>query len=314
MIMSLNSYMRRTWSAAAFGLAWALVLTGCGSSLSTTGSSGPANSGAIRVVAGENMWGNMIEQIGGARVQVHSIISDPNTDPHEYESSAADASALASAQLVVVNGLGYDSFMDKLLAASPSSARKVVTVATVLSAGADANPHLWYETAKLAQVADAVEQELTAIDPAGAATFAQGAKTFSAALDPVLATIAQIKTHYFGAEIAYTERVPGYVVEAAGLQLGIPATFAQAIEDGNDPSPADVIAFRRALTDRTVKVLLYNAQVTSPATDELKTLAAANHIPVVGVTETLPVSDADFQSWQGRQAKELLAALGTSTG
>ncbi len=260
------------------------------------------------------MWGNMIEQIGGARVQVHSIISDPNTDPHEYESSAADASALASAQLVVVNGLGYDSFLDKLLAASPSSTRKVMTVADVLSAGDDDNPHLWYETARLAQAADAVAQDLSAIDPADAAAYAQGAKAFSAALDPVQATIAQIKARYAGTKIAYTERVPGYLVQAAGLELGIPATFAQAIENGNDPSPADVIAFRQALTDRTVKVLLDNAQVTSPATDELKTLATANDIPVVGVTETLPASDADFQSWQGRQAKELLAALAGSTG
>ena len=260
------------------------------------------------------MWGNMIEQIGGDRVQVHSIISDPNTDPHEYESSAADASALATAQLVVVNGLGYDDFMGKLMSASASSSRKVITVADVLSAGGDDNPHLWYRTSELPRVADAVAAELAALDPADTAQFNKGATKFSAAFDPVLDTIAQIKSRYAGTKIAYTERVPGYLVEAAGLELGIPATFAQAIEDGNDPAPADVIAFRQVLSDHTVKVLLYNAQVTSPATDELKKLATSNQIPVVGVTETLPASDADFQSWQGRQAKELLAALSNSAG
>jgi zinc/manganese transport system substrate-binding protein len=267
--------------------------------------------GVVNVVAGENFWGNVIAQIGGTHVKVTSIISDPNTDPHSYESDTADAAALARADFVLENGLGYDDFLDKLLAASPRTGRDVLSVQRVLNiVGADANPHIWYDTARLPEVATAISSELAKRDPADAATFAANARVFTASLTPILDVISQIKAKYAGAEIAYTERVPGYLTEAAGLRLGVPATFTQAVEDGNDPSPADTAAFDSAITGRTVKVLLYNGQVTDDETTKIKQLATRSGVPIVGVTETLPPTDHDFQAWQLRQAQELLQALG----
>jgi zinc/manganese transport system substrate-binding protein len=187
----------------------------------------------------------------------------------------------------------------------------VLSVAKILDIGGDdPNPHIWYDTARLPEVSAAIVTELGKRDPADAAQFAANGAAFTASLDPLLAVIASIKTSYAGMPVAYTERVPGYLIEAAGLTLGIPATFAQAIEDGNDPSPSDTAAFDKAITTRTVKVLLYNAQVTDSTTDKIKALATKSGVPIVGVTETLPASDKNFQAWQLRQDQDLLHALG----
>ncbi len=287
----------------------ALVVTGCSSGGSAASTSNPSKT--IDVVAGENFWGNILQQIGGSHVRVTSIISDPNTDPHQYESDATTAAAIAGAQLVVKNGVGYDDFIDKLTASSPNASRQELTVASVLNvSGGNPNPHLWYDTARIPIVAAAFAKELSKLDPADASTFAANERTFEGSLQPILAEVAKIKSTYPGAPIAYTERVPGYLVQAAGLMLATPASFAQSIEDGNDPSAADTAAFQSAITNKKVKVLLYNGQVTNPATVKLKQLAAQYGVPVVGVTETLPPKDKDFQAWQLRQATEIFDALG----
>jgi zinc/manganese transport system substrate-binding protein len=263
------------------------------------------------VVAGENFWGDIAKQIGGDHVNVTSVITDPNADPHLYESDAKTAAAVSRAQLVIVNGVGYDDFMGKLLSASPNPGRKVLTAADVMQiSGPDANPHIWYDIAKVPQVSSAIAAQLGAFDPVDAPAFTANAKTFSDSLTPINGAIANIKTRYAGAPVGYTERVPGYLLDAAGLKLATPTPFAQAIEDGNDPSPADNAAMDSAVKTKAIKVLLYNAQVTSPATGAVKTLAQQSGVPIVGVTETLPSSDANFQAWQLRQVNELTSALG----
>jgi zinc/manganese transport system substrate-binding protein len=298
----------------------AVTISGCDSQSSTSSSPSPSSTSAstapqpavrIAVVAGENFWGDITKQIGGEHVDVTSIISDPNADPHQYESDAATAAAVSKAQFVVDNGLGYDDFMDKLFSASPNPNRKVLTAADVMGiSGADANPHIWYDTAKVPDVANAIATQLGTLDPTDAASFTANAKTFNDSLTPINTAIANIKTKFPGAPIGYTERVPGYLVDAAGLKLATPASFAQSIEDGNDPSPADNTAMDNDMKSKAIKVLLYNGQVTSPATDAVKTLAQQSGIPIVGVTETLPPTDKDFQTWQLRQVNAITTALG----
>jgi zinc/manganese transport system substrate-binding protein len=146
--------------------------------------------------------------------------------------------------------------------------------------------------------------------PAAAGTFRANLGAFEAGEHRVSDVIARIRAKYAGSRVAYTEPVPGYLLDAAGLRLGIPASFARSIEDGNDPSPADNAAFETALTSHTVKVLIYNAQVSDAATEHLRDLAAGSGIPVVGMSETVPATQRDFQTWQADQARALLAALG----
>ena len=278
------------------------ALAGCGSSASSAG-------GPIQVVAGENFWGDVVSQIGGSHVHVTSVISSPQDDPHEYESSSRNAIAVATSRLVVENGVGYDDFMGKLVDSSGAHPA-VIDVAHVLGvSGTNPNPHLWYDVDRLPQVAAKIAAELAAIDPKDKAEFEANATAFDAALQPWRDVIAQIRREFAGTEIAYTERVPGYLVELAGLKLGTPATFSQAVEDGSDPSPADTVAFDDAIRSRSVKVLLYNAQVTDAQTTEIKKLATDSGVPIVGVTETMPPGYHHLQDWQVAQARALLAAL-----
>jgi zinc/manganese transport system substrate-binding protein len=286
-------------------------VSACGSS--SGASSGRSTGGSprtIAVVAGENFWGSIASQIGGSQVKVTSIISDPNTDPHEYETDPNDAAAVAEATFVIMNGVGYDDFLaDEVKTAGGS--KQVLNVQQLVGVtGDDANPHLWYSPSYVLQAAEAIEKQLAADDPADASAFAANLATFRKAYRPYLETIAEIKRKYGGQAISYTERVPGYLVDAAGLHLGTPASFSQAVEDGTDPTPADTAAFNADITGHQVKVLLYNSQVTDAQTTTIKHTATAAGVPVVGMSETIPGRYSNFQDWQIAQANALLAALG----
>ena len=278
--------------------------------LAACGSGAPTANGRLDVVAGENVWGDIAAQIGGARVQVTSLISDPNADPHLYQSSASGALAMARARVAIENGAGYDDFMGDLLSASGGHPR-VVDVQQVLGAqGGDVNPHFWYDLPRVPLVARAIAQALTAADPAGAAAYRAGLARFDAGLHPVLAVVAAIRAADAGQPVGYTERVPGYLLAEAGLVVVSPPGFAAAIENGNEPSAGDTQAMQTLIAAHKLRLLLYNTQVTSAVTQRMRTLATQAGIPVVGVSEMLPAADRSFQAWQLRQATAILRALG----
>lgn len=263
---------------------------------------------AVNVVAAENFYGDVAKQLGGPAVSVTSIISDPNADPHEYESSSADAKAIAAAKLVVENGAGYDDFMDKLLSASPSQTRTVLNAADLLGKKAGDNPHIWYDVAGMQQLADRITQSLQQIDPANSADFTTRSTRFKASLTPLLNRISAVKTQYAATHITQTEPVFGYMNDALGLQVD-DGDFQHAIEAGNDPSPQSVAQIEQELTNHTVKALLYNSQTTSPVTTQVKTLAGQNGIPIVGISETEPPK-MTYQSWMLSEVDALQRALG----
>ena len=296
--------MKLRWFAV--GVAPIVLLTGCGSSAGAAGET----DGRVPVVASTNVYGDIVQQVGGPHVEVTSILSDPNVDPHGYESSVKNAAAVADAKLVVDNGVGYDDFMSKLIRTADPHEQTVITAATVLGVtGADANPHLWYDVPKMPKVAHAIAAALAKIDPAHAAAYRKNAAAFTTAVKPVEKVLGTIRARYDGAQVAYTERVAGYLLTDAGLRLGIPASFPQAVEEGEDPSPADTVAFDNALHDHTVRVLIYNSQVTDKQTGQLKKQAIAAGVPLVPVTETMPPKSASYQAWQLGQADKLLTAL-----
>jgi zinc/manganese transport system substrate-binding protein len=306
-MVKLSPHARSRCRVAALVLAATGTLAGCGASSAGVGGQGSA----LNVVAAENVWGDIAGQIGGSHVAVTSIISDPNADPHSYETNARDAAAISSATFVIENGAGYDDFVDRLLSTNPSSGRDVISIAKIVGlSGSNPNPHLWYNPGFVTTASRAIESQLASRDPADAAVFEANLQAFLRAYQPYVDTLDAIKAKHLGTPIAYTERVAGYLVEAAGLRLATPPSFAQSIENGNDPSPADTAAMDAAMTGKRVKLLLYNSQVTSPATSSVKELARANGIPVVGVAETIPAGERTFQAWQIDQAKAILAALG----
>jgi zinc/manganese transport system substrate-binding protein len=274
-----------------------------------TASAASAAGAPVRVVAAENFWGNVASQIGGRDVQVTSLITDPNADPHLFETNAQDAATLAQAQVVIENGAGYDTWMSSLLGADGGQPR-IVTAASVLHVGgSDPNPHLWYDIPRVPTVAAAIATALKKAAPQDAATFAKNLSTFDASLAPLKQTIATIKQHFHNAPVAYTERVPGYLLADANLDVKTPPGFARAIEDGVDPGAADTVAMRELVTKHDINVLLYNVQTVTPVTTQMRALAKQHDIPVVGVSETLPAGTPTYQQWQQSQLNDLLRAL-----
>jgi zinc/manganese transport system substrate-binding protein len=268
-----------------------------------------AKGSPIHIVAAENFWGNIAMQIGGHDVEVTSLITNPSADPHLFETDAHDAALLAQAQVVIENGAGYDTWMGSMLSADHGQPR-IVNAASVLHiGGSDPNPHLWYDVPRVPKVAAAIAAALTKVAPSDTSTFRQNLVRFDSSLKPLDATLTTIKEDFHNVSVAYTERVPGYLLADADLDVKTPPGFARAIEDGTDPGVADTVAMRELLTKHDINVLLYNVQTVTPVTTQIRALAKRHGIPVVGVSETMPANAAAYQQWQESQMMGLLHAL-----
>lgn len=271
--------------------------------------SSPAGNGAIAVLGTENFYADLLAQVGGTKVTVSRILDDPNADPHAFEASPRTAKLVADAKLVIVNGIGYDSFMDKLLGTSTKPDRVVLDVQEILKKADDDNAHVWYDPATMPAVAEAVAAALAKLDPPDASYFADQKGKYLAALKAIDDKIAALKAKFHGTPVAFTEPVAEYQATAIGLVVRSPEGFMRAMEQGVDPAPADVAAERDLLTGRRVKVLLFNSQVTSPLTTDIHDLAIASSVPVVGVAETMPPRFKTYQEWMLAQLAELETAL-----
>jgi zinc/manganese transport system substrate-binding protein len=282
-------------------LAVVMLLSACGGS--------PTAKSKLDVVAAENVYGDIAAQIGGSHVSVTSILTDPNADPHLFEPGTSSSLAVAKAKVVLQNGLGYDAFMTKLENSAPSSGRITVTIADVLGVhGKDANPHLWYDVPRLGRIAGAIANALERADPRHASAYRAGLARFTRSLGPLRRDVAKIRARFRSTAVAYTEPVPGYLVSAAGLRNLAPDSFTRSIENGTEPSPSDVAAMGALIARHRIRVLLYNSQALSPITARLRAGAKSADIPVVAVSETLPLGRT-FQQWQLGQALALEAAL-----
>ena len=293
--------MRRAFVVLAI-----VALGACG----PTASPSPSGSEApIAVLGAENFYADLLTQIGGSRVTASSILNDPSADPHEYEANPATAKLVADSKIVIVNGIGYDDFMDKLLGASTKSDRVVINVQDLLGVKDDVNVHVWYDPATMPKVAEAATAALAKLDPQNAAYFSAQKTKYLDGLKTVNDKIASLKAKYPGAPIAFTENVAGYLTDAIGLKVLTPPAFMEAIESGTDPAPADVAVERDLLTGHKVKALVYNSQVTSPLTEQIRELAVSSNVPVVPVAETIPPTFKTFQDWQLAQLDDLEKAL-----
>lgn len=267
-----------------------------------------ASNGKLNVTASSGVWGGIAKQIGGDHVNVTSILDDPSADPHLYESGAKDASSITRADVVIANGLGYDDFMDKVLKTSQNSNRTYIKVSDVLKAEANTNPHLWYDIQNIQQVAGAFEAAMSEKDPEHSAEYKKNLSIFVDSLQPLIMMLDSIRAEHSGATVAETERVAGYLLDAANLRTASPEGFAAAIEEGNEPSPSDQAAMRELITGKKIKALIYNGQAESEVTQNIRTLAEQNGVPVVGVSET-PPKDMRYQEWQLGMLESLLRAL-----
>ncbi len=249
----------------------------------------------ITVVAAENFYGDIARQIGGDRVEVASIMNNPDQDPHLFETTPAIVRQLAGAPIVILNGANYDPWMDKLLAAAPRQGRTVVNAAQLTGRKPGDNPHLWYDPATMPAVATALAETLAKADSAHASDYAARLKTTLAALARVTQRVAQLKAKHAGAAVTATEPVFGPMTEALGLTMRN-QRFQLAVMNDTEPSARDVAAFESDLKEHKVKVLIYNSQISEKLTERLRDIAGKAKVPVVGVTETMP-ANVSFHDW-----------------
>ncbi len=305
--------MSRFAKVATGGVALGALLLAAGCGLSSTPASAATNS-KVAIVAGENEYGNVASQIGGNYVDIYSVDSNPNTDPHTYEATPSVGQKIASANLLIENGVGYDTFMGTLASASPNNARKVINVQHLLGLpDSTANPHLWYKPKTMPAVAKALAADLSAFDPAHASTFKANETKFVASLQPWLKAIATFKAKYAGTTAATTEPVADYMLQAMGINNLTPWQFQADIMNGTDPTPQDISLEKGFFTKHRVKVFCYNQQVTDPLTDSIRQTALAAGVPVVGVYETMPVPGYDYQSWMMAELDAIEKAITTGT-
>jgi zinc/manganese transport system substrate-binding protein len=305
--------LARTSSGLAVAVALALAAAGCGSA----GSSQDSNrSGVISAVGAENEYASVLGQIGGRYVHVSAILNSPNTDPHTFEASPQVAQEVSSAGLIVQNGVGYDSWMDKIESASPNAQRKVIIAQDVLGIpDSTPNPHLWYDPATMPAVAKVMAADLAALAPTHKEYFQANLKKFDDSLTPWLHAIAQFKATHPGVTAATTEPVADYLLAAMGIKILTPFRFQADIMNGVDPAPEDIALEDGFLSGHKVRFFAYNQQVVDSLTTSIRQTAVKNGVPVVGVYETMPTPGYSYQSWMLAEVHAIQKAVasGTST-
>ncbi len=286
-----------------------LILAGC----ATTPRQ--ASVGVVEVVAAENFWGSLAAQLGGTRAHVTNIINNPNADPHDYEPTGPDARKTASAQLVIINGVGYDQWASQLIKANDNPAATVLSVGDLVGIAPGGNPHRWYSPADVRAVIDQITADYTEIDPAGASFYARQHDTVvRTSLKRYFGLLDEIKSRFSGTPVGASESIFSPLADATGLNLVTPTAFLTAISEGTDPTAADKSTIDAQIAHRQIKVYVYNSQNATP--DIALQVAAARRqgIPVTTITETLTPAGASFQDWQVAQLDALVRALADATG
>jgi zinc/manganese transport system substrate-binding protein len=297
-----------------------MVITASLLALAGSGSAAPPASAhsaapAFQVIAAESFWGSIARQLGGSKVAVTSIVVNPSTDPHVYQPSASDARAMAGARLAIVNGIGYDGWASKLIAANPVSSRIALDVGDVLGLTDGGNPHQWYNPASVLKVVDAIVAGYRKIDPADKAYFGAQKRHFErVALTTYNHLREQIRKRFGGVAVGYSESIFEPLGHDLQLRLLTPPSFAKAITEGTDISAEDKQAVDRQAKNRLIKVWVFNSQNTTPDIQRINAICKTRHIPVATITETLSPASLNFEQWQVAQLRALIEALHRATG
>jgi len=300
---------RRNYILIAVLVAVLLAAAFAGTYLSQPTSASNFRPGVLHVVAAENFWGSLVSQLGGSKVQVFTIVTDPNADPHEYESTTADAIAIAEANLVIINGAGYDDWAQKLVSANNTPNQTVLNVANLLDQKIGSNPHFWYNPTYVNKTVHQMFLDLVALNQSDTTYFTQQYSALNQSLGAYNQQIDQISQQYAGIEVACTESIFVYLAAATGLNLVSPPAFMDAVSEGNDPPAQSIVQFQQQLQSGKVKVLVYNQQTVTPITTEMESIATQNNVPLVAITETVVPPNMPFQQWMSTELTSLQNAL-----
>jgi zinc/manganese transport system substrate-binding protein len=266
-----------------------------------------ASAQPVTVLAAENFYADVARQVGGDRVRVTTVLSNPNQDPHMFEVTPSVARAVSAARIVIANGAGYDPWMANLLRASASADRQSIVVAALVGRKPGDDPHIWYDPASMLALANALVQALSAADPAHKLEYAQRGAAFAQSLAPLRAALDALRQAHSGTAVTATEPVFFYAFRAMGMHVRNLAFQASVMND-TEPSAAAIAAFQMGLRAHEVKLLVYNSQVADPAAMRMRTVARDAGIPTVPVTETEPAG-LTYQQWMLGEIRQVVAAL-----
>jgi zinc/manganese transport system substrate-binding protein len=275
---------------------------------------GPCPTSPVRVLAVENFYASLVNQLGGQCVSTTTILSDPDADPHEFQPTASDVRSYQGAQLVIENGLGYDDFSDKILSTLPQGQQPaVVKAGDVVGLEVGANPHVWYSGGYVDQMRAAILAQLKQVNSAAGAYYDAQASALDQEFSTYHDLINQIASQFPSTPVGATESIFVDMAYTTGLNLITPPEFMQALSEGNEPSARDIATFQNQIQRHQIKVLVYNTQTVTSLTEQFKVMAQQNNIPIVGVSETMPVGSQTFQGWHASELQLLLRALQTAS-
>jgi len=300
-------FSRWRGAGAAAALATTLVLVGCGDGQAAPAAPGSCPAAPLSIVVSVSQWGDIVHDLAAACGDVKTIIHGTSLDPHDYEPKPADLAAFTDADLVVVNGLGYDAWATKAAKAAGSSPA-VVDAGTVVGKTEGDNPHVWYGPEFVNEVADAVTAELEALLPGARAYFDEKSVAWHAKMRPYYDEVSHLRRDFTGVTYGATEPVFDYMAQAIGLINDTPSGYERAAANEADPAPGDIHDFLTAIERSTIDLLVVNTQTSGALVDQLRHAAQSSGVPIVEVTEA-PPNDASFESWQLAQLHALAAAI-----
>jgi len=287
----------------------ALASLGCSSPEATQ----PADD-VVQVVASTDVWGDIAATVGGQHVQVSSLISGANQDPHSFEASARSILEVSEADVVIENGGGYDDFMAQLLSYSEATPRVITAVdvsPVVPGDNGTFNEHVWYDLPTAIQMADQLAEVLTAIDPPHASQYQRNAGRFSDSVQTLIDRELDMRRSLDGVPVSITEPVPAYMLQALGAVNKTPEAFSAAVEDGSEIAAEVLDQTLDLYRQHTVAALIYNEQTTGTLTDQVREAAETGEVPVVAMAETMPPG-SDYVSWMSDNLDRLETALSRS--
>jgi zinc/manganese transport system substrate-binding protein len=305
--------VRRLSTAALAGLT-ALGLAACstaggatGDHVTSTGDPGACPGDVVHVVVSVSQWSDLARTLGGNCAAVTTVLTSSAVDPHDFEPRPSDIAAFTGADVVLVNGAGYDSWATRAVE-NLTPRPELLTVAD-LAGTTGGNPHLWYSPDAVEKVAAAVTAELAKRSPHAERYFAEQSRAWTADLKPYLDEIAALRDAAHGRTYAATETVFDDMAAAVGLADRTPEAYRQAVSNESEPPPGALSDFQSALAAHRVDVLVVNTQTEGKVPDRLRAAAKEAGVPVVAVTESPPQGAGSFVAWQVEQLRALSAAL-----
>lgn len=261
----------------------------CGSGQSTS-----EKNGTIEVAASVNQWGTVAKALGGDNVNVTSIINSTNVDAHDYEPTTSDIAKLQKAQVIIVNGAGYDAWAVK---AAQTANAIIVNAAEIGGVNDGENPHVWFSADVRKAVAQAITEAYEQADAAKKNDFDKMNDRWTAEENNVESKIAEVKQKTDGLAYAATESVASYLAEDMGLADATPSGYARAIANESEPTPTDIKQFTDALKAGEIKLLVVNTQEESELTGKITDAAKSVEVPMVELTEQMPEQYDSLTAW-----------------